>query len=62
VYEESLGELESADNNDFFMLAALNLALCYSEVGMPQRALGITDHSEPLPEKPATIPFCPSRW
>ena len=40
-YEKSLGNMESADNNDFSLLIALNLALCYTQVGMPQRGLGI---------------------
>ncbi|NPU86460.1 MAG: sigma 54-interacting transcriptional regulator [Syntrophaceae bacterium] len=57
VYEESLGELESADNNDFFMLAALNLALCYSEVGMPQRGLGITEAIQNQCQKTANFPL-----
>jgi len=43
AYEQSLGELESADPNDFFLLASLNLALCYAQVGMPQRGLGISE-------------------
>ncbi len=57
VYEESLGELESADNNDFFLLAALNLALCYSEVGMPQRGLGITEAIQNQCRKTANFPL-----
>jgi len=43
AYEQSLGELESADGGDFFHLVGLNLALCYTQVGMPQRGLGITE-------------------
>lgn len=43
VYEQSLGELESAHNSEFFQLVALNLAFCYTLVGMPQRGLGITE-------------------
>lgn len=43
AYEQSLGELESADNSDFFHLVALNLALCYTQVGIPQRGLGISE-------------------
>jgi len=57
VYEESLGELESADNNDFFLLAALNLSLCYSEVGMPQRALGITEAIQNHCQKTGNLPL-----
>lgn len=43
VYEKSLGELESSDGSDFFRLVALYLAVVYTQVGMPQRALGITE-------------------
>jgi transcriptional regulator with GAF, ATPase, and Fis domain len=43
VYEQSLGELESAGSGDFFLLVSLSLALCYTQVGMPQRGLGITE-------------------
>lgn len=42
-YEESLGELEPVVNDDFSLLTALNLALAYTQIGMPQRGLGITD-------------------
>ena len=40
-YEKSLGNMESADDDDFSLSIALNLALCYAQVGMPQRGLGI---------------------
>lgn len=43
TYESSLGELEPAVNSDFFQLVSLNLALCYTQVGMPQRGLGIAE-------------------
>ncbi len=43
AYEQSLGELESPSDSDFFQLVALNLALCYTLVGMPQRGLGISE-------------------
>jgi len=46
AYEESLGELESIADDDFSMLTALTLALCYTQVGMPQRGLGISETIE----------------
>lgn len=42
-YERSLGELEAEENDNFSHLAALMLALCYVQVGMPQRGLGISE-------------------
>lgn len=57
AYEQSLGELESVDNSDFFLLAALNLALCYTQVGMPQRGLGITESIQNLCRKNANLPL-----
>jgi len=43
AYEDSLGELDSVATDDFSQLIALHLALCYTQVGMPQRGLGITE-------------------
>ncbi|MGV8081192.1 MAG: sigma 54-interacting transcriptional regulator [Syntrophales bacterium] len=43
AYEDSLGELDSVAADDFSQLIALHLALCYTQVGMPQRGLGITE-------------------
>jgi len=43
VYEESLGELEERDDDDFSMITALHLSQCYTQLGMPQRALGISE-------------------
>lgn len=57
IYEQSLGELEYADNNDFFLLAALNMALCYSEVGMPQQGLGITEKVRNYCQKSDNLPL-----
>ena len=57
IYEQSLGELEYVDNNDFFLLAALNMALCYSEVGMPQRGLGITEKVRNYCQKTNNLPL-----
>ncbi|HQN77137.1 MAG TPA: sigma 54-interacting transcriptional regulator [Syntrophales bacterium] len=42
-YEKSLGEIESIDGDDFSLVAALNLALAYTQIGLPQRGLGISD-------------------
>lgn len=57
AYEQSLGELESADNSDFFQLVALNLALCYTQVGMPQRGLGISEAIQNHCQKSANRPL-----
>ncbi|MGV8057994.1 MAG: sigma 54-interacting transcriptional regulator [Smithellaceae bacterium] len=43
TYEQSLGEIETSDENDFSFYTTLNLALCYTQVGMPQRGLGICE-------------------
>ena len=43
AYEDSLGELDSVAADDFSQLIALHLALCYTQVGMPQRGLGISE-------------------
>ena len=42
-YEESLGELEQAAADDFSLLTALYLSHCYTQLGMPQRGLGISE-------------------
>ena len=42
-YEESLGELEKTANDDFSLLTALHLTQCYTQLGMPQRGLGISE-------------------
>lgn len=57
VYEQSLGELETADQSDFHQLVALNLALCYTQVGMPQRGLGITEAIQGYARKNANRPL-----
>jgi transcriptional regulator with GAF, ATPase, and Fis domain len=43
AYESSLGELESVTVDDFSFLTALSLTLCYSQLGMPQRGLGLSE-------------------
>jgi transcriptional regulator with GAF, ATPase, and Fis domain len=43
AYEDSLGELDFVAADDFSQLIALHLALCYTQVGMPQRGLGISE-------------------
>ena len=43
AYEDSLGELDSVAADDFSQLIALHMALCYTQVGMPQRGLGISE-------------------
>lgn len=43
AYEESLGEMESFANDDFSNITALHLALSYTQIGMPQRGLGISE-------------------
>ncbi len=56
-YERSLGELETVDNNDFFLVAALGLAHCYTQVGMPQRGLGITESIQKYSQKNENSPL-----
>ncbi|MFA6223568.1 MAG: sigma 54-interacting transcriptional regulator [Desulfomonilaceae bacterium] len=43
AYEASLGELELVAVEDFSLLTALSLTLCYSQLGMPQRGLGLSE-------------------
>ncbi|MGC8604253.1 MAG: sigma 54-interacting transcriptional regulator [Desulfomonilaceae bacterium] len=43
AYEASLGELEFVTVDDFSFLTALSLTLCYSQLGMPQRGLGLSE-------------------
>jgi transcriptional regulator with GAF, ATPase, and Fis domain len=43
AYESSLGELELVAVEDFSLLTALSLTLCYSQLGMPQRGLGLSE-------------------
>jgi transcriptional regulator with GAF, ATPase, and Fis domain len=43
AYEDSLGELDFVAADDFSQLIALHMALCYTQVGMPQRGLGISE-------------------
>jgi transcriptional regulator with GAF, ATPase, and Fis domain len=43
AYEHSLGELDSLAEDDFSFMTALNLALGYSYIGLPQRGLGISE-------------------
>ncbi len=57
VYELSLGKLESTNENDFFLLVSLVLALAYTEAGMPQRGLGITETIEKHCLKTANLPL-----
>jgi transcriptional regulator with GAF, ATPase, and Fis domain len=42
-YEDSLGKLDSIAADDFSLLTALQLALCYTQMGMPHRGMGISD-------------------
>jgi transcriptional regulator with GAF, ATPase, and Fis domain len=57
AYEQSLGKLESTDKSDFHQLIALNMALCYTQVGMPQRGLGITETIQYHCRKNANLPL-----
>ncbi|MCX7817167.1 MAG: sigma 54-interacting transcriptional regulator [Syntrophales bacterium] len=43
AYEEYLGELEEYGKDDFSLITALHLCQCYTQIGMPQRALGIAE-------------------
>ncbi len=42
-YEDSLGELDHINDDDFSLLTGLHLSQFYTQVGMPQRALGISE-------------------
>jgi len=42
-YEKSLGEIETLETDNFSHLVALMIALCYVQVGVPQRGLGISE-------------------
>ncbi|MGV8059692.1 MAG: sigma 54-interacting transcriptional regulator [Smithellaceae bacterium] len=57
AYEQYLGEIEPVDDTDFSFSAALNLALCYTEVGMPQRGLGICERIYNYSKKKANWPW-----
>ncbi len=57
AYEDSLGELDSVAADDFSQLIALHLALCYTQVGMPQRGLGITEAIQQLSKKSENGPL-----
>ena len=57
AYEESLGKLDSIASDDFILLTALHLALCYTQVGMPQRGLGITGAIERQAEQNKNWPL-----
>jgi len=50
-YEKSLGELDSIVVDDFSLLTALNLALCYTQMGMPHRGMGISHSIHTQAEK-----------
>ena len=57
AYENSLGELEPVNENDFSHFVSLNLALCYTQVGMPQRGLGITETIQNQCSKTSNLPL-----
>lgn len=57
AYEESLGKLDSFTNDDFSLLTGLNLSLCYTQVGMPQRGLGIAETIETQSQKNGNGPL-----
>ncbi|MGV8058327.1 MAG: sigma 54-interacting transcriptional regulator [Smithellaceae bacterium] len=57
TYEQSLGEIESFDDKNFSFFAALNLALCYTQVGMPQRGLGICERIQTHCQKNSNWPL-----
>jgi transcriptional regulator with GAF, ATPase, and Fis domain len=57
AYEKSLGELEFSTDDDFSLLIALHLALCYTQVGMPQRGLGISEAIERQAQKNENLPL-----
>jgi transcriptional regulator with GAF, ATPase, and Fis domain len=57
AYEDSLGELDSVAAEDFSQLIALHMALCYTQVGMPQRGLGISEAIHSQAKKNANGPL-----
>ncbi|MGV8059783.1 MAG: sigma 54-interacting transcriptional regulator [Smithellaceae bacterium] len=56
-YERSLGEIESDENDNFSFLVTLYLALCYVQVGTPQRALGISERIQNYSKKNENRPL-----
>ncbi len=56
-YEEALGDLETYENSDFFLVAALSLAVCYTEIGMPQRGIGISESIQNFCRKNENLPL-----
>ncbi|HRT71439.1 MAG TPA: sigma 54-interacting transcriptional regulator [Syntrophales bacterium] len=42
-YEESIGEIDHMEDDDFSLITGLHLSQCYTNVGMTQRALGISE-------------------
>jgi transcriptional regulator with GAF, ATPase, and Fis domain len=57
AYEQSLGDLESDNENDFFHLVSLSMALIYTEIGMPQRGLGIAENIQHYCQKNKNMPL-----
>ncbi|NPU85242.1 MAG: sigma 54-interacting transcriptional regulator [Syntrophaceae bacterium] len=56
-YERSIGMIDSPAADDFSMLASLQLALCYTQVGMPQRGLGLSESVYRHAEKTSNHPL-----
>ncbi|HEU20694.1 MAG TPA: AAA family ATPase [Deltaproteobacteria bacterium] len=57
AYEESLGKLDCFTKDDFSLLTGLNLSLCYAQIGMPQRGLGIAETIETQSQKNGNGPL-----
>ncbi|MBN2568846.1 MAG: sigma 54-interacting transcriptional regulator [Deltaproteobacteria bacterium] len=56
-YEKSLGKTESDEDDNFSLFASLILALCYVQVGMPQRGLGMSERIQNRCRKTANWPL-----
>ncbi|MFB3926315.1 MAG: sigma 54-interacting transcriptional regulator [Syntrophales bacterium] len=56
-YEESLGELDHIGTDTFSLLTGLLLSQCYTQVGMPQRGLGLSEHIYAHAKKNDNLPI-----
>jgi len=57
LYEDSLGELDHIGPDTFSLVTGLHLALCYTQVGMPQRGLGLSETIYSLTKKNENRPL-----
>lgn len=57
LYEDSLEELDQIGPDTFSLVTGLHLALCYTQVGMPQRGLGLSETIYSLAKKNENRPL-----